>query len=191
MNKYSHSRNIIINNTINDENNDIGQKIKNKLKTKTFSDENISDQNDINEEEIKTTIIRKNINIYDNDDNENNINENDIDSKYNISSDRLVFNEPKSMNHIICDKIKEMFSYDKISNNSINFIYNLDKKPTIKRELIYSYEFKKVKNFIKLDENSKIEKDDSKNKENKENKNIESKDKENDYNVGHIKYKKN
>ena len=179
LNNFSHSRNNIINVNINNEINANEQKIKNKINTKTFSDENISDQNDINEEEIKTTIIRKNINIYDNDDNGI-----DIDSNYNISSDRIVFNEPKSMNHIICDKIKEMFAYDKISNNSINFIYNLDKKPIIKRELIYSYNFKKVKNFKNLDKNTNIENDDSKSKENKEKKTFESK--ENDFNVGHI-----
>ena len=73
------------------------------------------------------------------------------------------------MNYILCDKIKEMFSCSKSKNNTMHFIYNLDKKPKIKRELIYSYDFKNIKQFpphleINLDNEQK---EDSKNKENK------------------------
>ena len=158
-------------NSVNNENNDIGEKIRSKLYKITGGDENISENEIENEDEIKTTIRKKNINIYDIDSDEkvnDNINEINLDTKFNISSDRLVCNEPKTMNYILCDKIKEMFSCDKTKNNVMHFIYNLDKKPKVKRELIYSYDFKNIKNLPYIERNTNNElKEDSKSNENK------------------------
>ena len=169
--------------SVNNENNDIEEKLKDKMKY--IFDENISEQNEIGQEDIKTTIINKKFNIYDND-NENGEKEkmnenNNLDTKFNISIDREVCNEPKTMNFILADKIKQMFSYKKNdNNNSMYFIYSLDKKPEIKRELVYSCDFKKIKSFNNL-ENSKKGEEDSKNRENKTLENNE-----NELNAGHI-----
>lgn len=152
-----------------------------------ISDENISEQNEMDQEDIKTTIIRKKLNIYDNDneekENESFINENYIGTKFNISTEGQICNQPKSMNYKLCDKLKEMFSYEKSNNNSMHFIYNLDKKPEVKRELIFSYDFKKIENFGKPEKKQKIEKKDY-SKKNQENKTIDNN--ENDFNAGHI-----
>ena len=173
----------ITNDSVNNENNDIEEKLKDKMKY--ISDENISEQNDIDQEDIKTTIINKKTNIYDNynenDEKEKMNEDNNLDTKFNISIDREVCNEPKTMNFILAHKIKQMFSYNKIdNNNSMYFIYSLDKKPEIKRELVYSCDFNKIKNLNNL-ENSKKGEEDSKNKENKTLKNNE-----NELNAGHI-----
>ena len=173
-----------MNNNITSEKFDFDEKIKNKMNQ--ISDENISDQNEIDQEDIKTTIIRKKLNIYDKDneeiENESYIDENYTGTKFNISTEGQICNQPKSMNYNLCEKMKEMFSFDKNNNNSMYFIYNLDKKSDVKRELIFTYDFKKIENLGNLEKKQKIEKEDS--KKNKENKTIENN--ETEFNVGHI-----
>ena len=118
------------------------------------------------EDDLKTTLINKKINIYDND--------NDIDhqdykesgtdnNRFNVSSDRLIGNQPKIINIDLSDKIQEMFSYNNVNNNSTQINNNLEQKPKTKKkkEIIYSYESKK----LKKDKNKETE--DTKGKENK------------------------
>ena len=128
------------------------------------SESDIIEKNNI-EDEIKTTLINKKINIYDND--------NDIDiqeykessdhNKLNVSSDRLMGNQPKVVNIDLSEQIQEMFSYNNPNNNPTQIDNNLEQKPKTKKkkEIIYSYEAKK----LKKDKNK--ENEDEKGKENK------------------------
>jgi hypothetical protein len=134
------------------------------------SESDIIEKNNI-EEDIKTSLINKKINIYDND----NENDNDIDiqgykesgtdnNRFNVSSDRLIANQPKVINIDLSDKIQEMFSFNiSNNNNSTQIKNNLEQKPKTKtkKEIIYSYESKKMKK----DKNK--ENEDEKGKENK------------------------
>ncbi len=179
----SNQSNNIINNSINNENNDIDEKEKNK-----YTDEaNVSEQHEVdnNEEDIKTTLIKKTINIYDIDNyNNDNMEEKDkINEKdFNISSDRSTCNQPKNMKTILSEKIKEIFSHNNTNNNTTHIIYNLDKKPGMKKELIYSSNFKKI-TVPKTDSENKVDLKNNEDLKDLANKTID--DNENEK-VGHI-----
>ena len=152
-NEYKYNNEKINNNKLNDKKGLKGynKKIINKNSDKNIAKKNskkniiikdnkndqmyeISSESDIIEkinleDDLKTTLINKKINIYDND--------NDIDhqdykesgtdnNRFNVSSDRLIGNQPKIINIDLSDKIQEMFSYNNVNNNSTQINNNLE-----------------------------------------------------------------